>query len=276
MHQIETHFERALALGTDNDEAWLHIETLRKIGTDDVFRIAFEFCRSTLASKRSIGVCVLAQIGDAGLSHQKAIADIIAELIAKEHDTEVVTSIISAISFQNIIAAVPWLIEKSSSADEDIRWRIAWALPLGLVPNDPHYDEVISALLRLSRDVEPQVRDWATFSLATQIDDGSELVASALLNRVEDCDFDTRSEALVGLARRADLRVIPYLCNELCSDRVGQLAVESAKILARTELLAPLQKLSKWWDVDSELLAEAIEACSGSFNESVNHSERQK
>lgn len=273
MQQIETLFERALALGTDNEEAWLHIETLRKIGSDDVFRIASEFCRSTLASKRSIGVCVLAQVGDAGQSRQKAVADIIAELIAKENDTEVVTSLISAISFQNITAAIPWLIEKSLSADEDIRWRIAWALPLGLAQDAPHYDEVISALIRLSRDDEPQVRDWATFSLATQIDDGSELVASTLLNRVEDCDFDTRSEALVGLARRADLRVIPYLCNELCSDRVGQLAVESAKILARAELLAPLQKLSKWWDVDVELLAGAIEACSVSLDESVNRAD---
>ncbi len=140
MQQIETHFERALALGTDSDEAWLHIETLRKIGTDDVFRIASEFCRSSLASKRSLGVC---------------------------------------------------------------------------------------------------------------------------------------SEAFVGLARRADLRVIPYLCNELCSDRVGQLAVESAKILARPELVASLEKLSKWWDVDAELLADALAACSRSLDESVNHSDDQ-
>ena len=275
MQQIETLFERALALGTDNEEAWLHIETLRKIGTDDVFRIASEFCRSSLASKRSLGVCVLAQIVGAGQFRQKAIADIVEELIAKEHDTEVVTSLISAISFQNITAAIPWLIEKSSSADQDIRWRIAWALPLDLAQDDPHYDEAISSLIRLSRDDEPQVRDWATFSLATQTDDGRELIASTLLNRVEDCDFDTRSEALVGLARRADLRVIPYLCNELCSDRVGQLAVESAKILARPELVAPLQKLSKWWDVDAVLLAGALAACSRSLDESVNHSEDQ-
>lgn len=275
MQQIETHFERALALGTDNEEAWLHIATLRKIGTDDVFRIASEFCRSSLASKRSIGVCVLAQVGDAGQSRQKAVADIIAELIAKENDIEVVTSLISAISFQNITSAIPWLIEKSSSADEDIRWRIAWALPLGLAQDDPHCDEAISTLIRLSRDDEPQVRDWATFSLATQTDDGRELIASTLLNRVEDCDFDTRSEALVGLARRADLRVIPYLCNELCSDRVGQLAVESAKILARPELVASLKKLSKWWDVDAELLADALAACSRSLDESVNPPEDQ-
>ena len=119
----------------------------------------------------------------------------------------------------------------------------------------------------------PQVRDWATFSLATQTDDGRELIASTLLNRVEDCDFDTRSEALVGLARRADLRVIPYLCNELCSDRVGQLAVESAKILARPELVASPKKLSKWWDVDVELLAGAIEACSVSLDETVNRAD---
>jgi len=262
MNYVETLFTRAAALGTDSDEAWSHIEELRKIGSEEVFGIASNLCRSPKAQERSLGVCILAQIGGADVPFQKQVSEVVGELIENEQDDDVVTSLISAISFQNVTSAIPWLIEKASSDEEDIRWRIAWALPLGLAQNDPWHDKTIATLIRLSQDDEPRVRDWATFSLATQTDDCREIVANALLDRVDDSDFDTRSEALRGLARRADLRVTPYLRDELSSDRVGELAVEAAEILALPELLSPLKQLSKWWDVDAELLANAIKACS--------------
>jgi hypothetical protein len=42
---------------------------------------------------------------------------------------------------------------------------------------------------------------------------------------------------------------------------VGKLAVEAATYLADAQLLPPLLALERWWDVDPELLADAIAAC---------------
>ena len=118
----------------------------------------------------------------------------------------------------------------------------------------------LDSLLELMRDPHHEVRDWATFTVAARDDDGEE-VRQALLARASDRDFDARSEALWGLARRRDARAIPLLIEAIGSDEVGELYVEAAAYLARPELVAPLEALSEWWDADPSLLAEALRRC---------------
>ena len=67
-------------------------------------------------------------------------------------------------------------------------------------------------------------------------------------------------EAFVGLARRKDERVIDALKKELSSDSVGALAVEAAEMIASKDLIPHLVALRTWWDVDTELLEQAISA----------------
>jgi hypothetical protein len=86
---------------------------------------------------------------------------------------------------------------------------------------------------------------------------------------LSDVDFDTRSEAITGLAERRDRRVIPVLVQELTSDCVGTLAVEAAAAIAAPELLPHLLALKDWWDIDPGLLAQAIQACSPANNHEV-------
>lgn len=266
MKEIENAFQLALSLGTERDQAWEYIEALRKAGTQEVFDRSIELCSSDCANHRSLGVCVIAQFGvSTGLtekSFHEQIESQLAKMVETESDSVVISSLISAISFQNMTQTLPWILALSKHSDADLRWRVAWALPLEVKPEHELYDEVIETLIRLSADEDSQVRDWATFTLGTQLDDASERVVEALLQRTKDRDFDTRSEAIMGLARRNEPRGLQPLTELLLSDHVGELAVEAAELYANTVLLIPLQKLKKWWNVDPQLVSQAIEACS--------------
>jgi hypothetical protein len=118
-----------------------------------------------------------------------------------------------------------------------------------------------SALIALMSDHDDEVRDWATFGLGTQTElDGPE-VREAFLARLDDECLDARDEAIVGLARRRDRRVLPVVLARLGDEEIGRLAVEAAAYLADESLLARLQGLESWWVLDPELLAEAIACC---------------
>lgn len=120
----------------------------------------------------------------------------------------------------------------------------------------------LASVLSMMRDSDPGVRDWATFALAAR-DDDSEEVRQALLERASDPDFDARSEAVWGLARRRDHRALPLLLAVFEQDDIGTLHVEAAAYLARPELVQPLRDLRSWWDADDGLLDEAISRCRG-------------
>jgi HEAT repeat protein len=120
--------------------------------------------------------------------------------------------------------------------------------------------EAITNLVSLSRDADDDVRDWATFTLGTLFETDTQQIRDALFDRITDRHDDTRGEALLGLARRKDSRIVDALRTELGSDWVGTLAVEAAEALASAELRQHLVDLRRWWDVDPQLLARAVTA----------------
>jgi len=77
------------------------------------------------------------------------------------------------------------------------------------------HPDAVKVLLELMRDDDERVRDWATTSIGGTIEiDGGE-IRDALLERISDPDAATRGEALAGLARRRDQRLLPHLIAEL-------------------------------------------------------------
>jgi HEAT repeat protein len=120
----------------------------------------------------------------------------------------------------------------------------------------------LPSLFEMMLDADAGIRDWATFALAARDDDSHE-VREALLSRATDLDFDARSEAIWGLARRRDPRAVPLLLTALKSDEIGTLFVEAAGYLASAEFVEPLEQLLGWWDADTTLLEEAIARCQG-------------
>ncbi|WP_204274899.1 hypothetical protein, partial [Enterobacter hormaechei] len=59
----------------------------------------------------------------------------------------------------------------------------------------------------------------------TQIDDDHPAIAAALLARAQDGNVETRGEALIGLARRGDLRALVPLQAALEADSVCDLII---------------------------------------------------
>jgi hypothetical protein len=88
-----------------------------------------------------------------------------------------------------------------------------------------------------------------------------------LFERVNDQHFDTRNEALTGLARRGDDRAVGPVLAALPAEVVGKLAVEAAGLLGRKEFLPALRDLRCWWDVDEDLLEESIQRCEAQEDE---------
>lgn len=155
-------------------------------------------------------------------------------------------------SLEELVAAADWFVEHR---DPRVRYGVTHAL---LGQDDPR---AIDLLLRLSSDRDADVRDWATFGIGTLSDLDTSEIRGALAARLDDPHDDTRGEALIGLARRKDLRVVPALMKELSSDCVGTLAVEAAEEIGVPELRPALVRLRGWWDVDPALLERAIVAC---------------
>ena len=77
-------------------------------------------------------------------------------------------------------------------------------------------------------DDDPDVRDWATFGLGTQVATDSAEVRDALADRLADADEDVRREALVGLARRRDRRAVNTAMHVLADDDADGFALSGA------------------------------------------------
>jgi len=77
-------------------------------------------------------------------------------------------------------------------------------------------------------DTDADVRDWATFGLGVLGDHDSQETRDALFHRLNDEDVATREEALVGLAKRHDTRILPQLIHELQQPSISYRVAEAA------------------------------------------------
>ena len=119
------------------------------------------------------------------------------------------------------------------------------------------------ALIKLSGDSEPEVRDWATFGLGTLSSDDGPDVRAALLARAEDPYHTTRAEALFGLAVRRDPRAVPHLIRALESPTVVGLELDAAAEARDPRLLPALWALQRAGLADAVRVRRAIDRCAG-------------
>ncbi len=122
------------------------------------------------------------------------------------------------------------VIRFSNHSDPNVRHAVVLVLTTEVCP------AAMTWLVRMSRDTDHNARDWATFALGALFDTDTCEIRVALLDRVADPHDDTRGEALGGLARRSDPRVVDWLKTEFASDGVGSLAVEAAEAIASAKL----------------------------------------
>ncbi len=244
----------------DENAAWEAVVTLHFRGTREVFDAACNLCASACPQERTLGANILGQLGVPNRSFPTESVKVLLRLLEVESDEDVLDAICIALGHIHDPTAIPSLARLWTHPSAQVRYAVVYGL-LGFE------DQLaIKTLIEMSRDQDDLVRDWATFGLGTQIDADTPEIRAALFARVFDEDEGTRGEALVGLARRKDLRVIEPLIKELeCYPHAeyGSYGLEAAEEIADARLLPILTKMRLSADANDTRFDEAIRRCSG-------------
>jgi HEAT repeat protein len=245
----------------DEDTCWDNIWILQARGGREELAAAAKLCRSQDPNERIIGVNILGQLGSPDRTYPRECGDVLLELIADETDGRVLASIGIAFGHLQDPRGVAPLAKWKNHDNPGVRMGVV----LGLTCQE---DELaIATLIELSDDEDEDIRNWATFGLASQIETDTPAIRDALFDRAilemgdEEPISEIRGEALLGLAIRHDPRVVSPLLEELQGECVSRLVVEAASLLAEPRLHAALVNLQQWWDLDPDLLSEAIANC---------------
>lgn len=108
---------------------------------------------------------------------------------------------------------------------------------LGFIENE----KAIDVLIKFSKDKANHIRSWATFYIG-QVDFDNEYIREALWNRVNDKHQETRMEAIIGLAKRKDNRVLEIINQELTKDDFGSMLFEAILETENKDFIPILQK----------------------------------
>jgi HEAT repeat protein len=228
--EITAAFARTLAPDYRSEDAWEAVRLLHRSGGRAVFDRALHWCRCGGPLQRARGADIVAQIGvDAARSSNQFPEESFAEMArmaGSEEDPLPLASAIFALGHIGNPAAVPIIAAHRQHEDGGVRCAVACAL--GSFPNDP---VAVQALLRLMADSDGDVRDWATFGLGVQGGADSLEIREALFARLQGAHAAASEEAMVGLAKRGDPRVLPIVLAKLAQPAITMCVEEAAEAL---------------------------------------------
>lgn len=249
------------------EEPWpTALGILQHRGSREVFDAAVALCQKEDVDDRILGVQILAQLGIPERSFPAETNVLLLEMLERESEPAILCDI--GIAFGHLrseVAIVP-LSKLKNHPHEDVRFGVV----MGLMCQEDGL--AITTLIELSADPDIDVRNWATFSLGSQIESDSPDIRKALWERLshersdiasnDDC-ADVYGEALVGLARRKDPNILNVLCEELeeiQADALGDKILEACEELGDSWLYPALLSAQEWLG-ESDALQRAIESC---------------
>ena len=259
---------RALNLGTSR-LGWEAVVQLQGRGSPATLHAIERLLLSPNPRRRTLGLDIAAQLGRGPARGGEAATPYALEatqaLLVRGLDDAnagVLAAAIVGLGHRPAPSALPALLAHESHPDQRVRLALAHALAGWPGP------EATGALMRLAVDRDDSVRDWATFSLGTLSEADDDAIRSLLWDNAHDPDRDVRGEAVVGLARRSDSRVIALLQERLADDDCRIYELEAAQEMPRAELLQVLQRVREDADRLPDLdpywygrLLDAIDAC---------------
>jgi HEAT repeat protein len=235
---IQQLFAETLRDDYEDDAPWDAVRKLRHLGTQEVFDAAKAWCSSEDPLKRAVDV--LAQLGKTAghpkNSFPEECCSIITALVNVENDVRPLSSAIAALGHLDNPQAVPLIARFHTHTNDDVRFSVACAL--GSFPNHPLS---VKVLLTLMSDTNEDVRDWATFGLGVLGDADSEKIREALVQRLNDSNQDVHEEAMVGLAKRRDSRVLTRLLSAL------EHVTDSGRVIEAAYLMLGMESEREGW-----------------------------
>jgi HEAT repeat protein len=260
MRALDVRVEAALAT-LDEGCRWELIAGLSRECPDEVLATCRQLLASDYPHKRALGADLLGRLVTVDKTAGAAASEMLREALRYDKDAGAVASIVAALGHVGGSEPLDAIVSLAGSGDAGVRLAVAFAI--ATVSPQPLSNEVRFALIKLSGDPEPEVRDWATFGLGTlSADDGPD-VRAALLARTEDSLHTTRAEALFGLAVRRDPRAVPHLIRALESPTVAGLELDAAAEAADPRLLPALWALQRAGLADAVRVRRAIDRCLG-------------
>ena len=235
LHEIDHLFSQSLIGDYDDKLAWEAVSALQRIGTREVFDRAAAWCKSENPKERSRGACVLAQLCKTWEHQSNSFPEesyvAVCQMLQLENEVQPLSSAIHALGHLDNPAAIPLISSYQRHPVAEIRFAVACAL--GSFPNDP---DSVQALMALASDVDDDVREWAVFGLGNQGNADSHEIRDALFQRISDPNKHVREEAIIGLAKRKDQRVLPALTAalmqpELDDPRATMMTIEAAYLI---------------------------------------------
>ncbi|HEY9754351.1 MAG TPA: HEAT repeat domain-containing protein [Oculatellaceae cyanobacterium] len=175
-------------------------------------------------------------------------------MLDTENDPDVLCALGWGLGHLDLEFPTRCLTRLSGHSDSRVRYGVVG----GILRNE--CPEAIAAKILLSKDDDVDVRNWATFGLGTMEMDNDE-IRHALAKRLDDSDCEVRFEAISGLAKRGDTRVLKCVQELIAQGDFEADAIALAKFLRDPRLLPTLQHCTPADEFESKLLEDAIKAC---------------
>lgn len=217
---------------------WETIRILRSRPSKDLFDKCIELINSNDKKKKIIGIKILTQLGIPPRPFLKETIKIFFNLLKSEKNVDVLFSIFFGISHNNSDLNRNQInLICSFENTENILIKESLVAALGFIENE----KAIDVLIKFSKDKANHIRSWATFYIG-QVDFDNEYIREALWNRVNDKHQETRMEAIIGLAKRKDNRVLEIINQELTKDDFGSMLFEAILETENKDFIPILQK----------------------------------
>jgi HEAT repeat protein len=239
--------------GLQSDDYWMCIRALHLRSDQAVFERAVSLCSDTDPLIRAVAADILAQLGiREGYPFWTESTPVLISLL-RDTDSHVIASAIYALGHLKRGESAE-LVAFADHPSQDVRCALAYTL------GGRSDDLACGALVILSGDQDLDTRNWATFGLGAMCERDSNVIRDALVTRLSDSDDEVRGEAMVGLARRQDVRAVEAILMELGREDVSNLVIEAAEEMPRSEFLPRLEELLAAHP-DDEDIQRAVERC---------------
>ena len=227
-------------------------------GGANVYQLAIDFCKEDSYKKRAIGANILGQITNISIHEVNTAFDLLNELAMNDKSASVRSSAICSMAHrcnQNKNFAV-WLLNLCFQMINDksvfVRQGIAFAL------SQVKADSAIVLLITLCKDAHDTVKNWAAFAVNCNEYDAEEL-RNCFVSMLSSKDPEVKREAIIGLGRWKDPRVIPMLVYELSQETVYDDFIEAAGNIGDKLFLPILASLLEIYSDDDGVIQNAMD-----------------